>query len=67
MCINSPWLLTDGLKRATKLRETMIKKGYQPNDTNYNDMSKASGRCGDLPMAFSLVDKMISKKNSSSR
>ncbi|CAH1282584.1 unnamed protein product [Diabrotica balteata] len=61
-CANSPWPLTDGLNRATKLREIMIEKGYQPNDTNYNVMIKAFGRCGDLPMAFSLVDEMISKK-----
>uniref|UniRef100_A0A6P7F786 Pentatricopeptide repeat-containing protein 1, mitochondrial n=1 Tax=Diabrotica virgifera virgifera TaxID=50390 RepID=A0A6P7F786_DIAVI len=61
-CANSPWPLTDGLKRATHLREIMIEKGYQPNDTNYNVMIKAFGRCGDLPMAFSLVDEMRSKK-----
>ncbi|KAJ8957043.1 hypothetical protein NQ314_006602 [Rhamnusium bicolor] len=56
-----PWLTTDGLTRATDLRQIMIEKGYEPNDTNYNAMIKAFGRCGDLPMAFMLVDEMRSK------
>ncbi|XP_057667744.1 pentatricopeptide repeat-containing protein 1, mitochondrial [Diorhabda carinulata] len=60
-CANSPWPTTDGLTRATHLRNIMIEKGYQPNDTNYNAMIKAFGRCGDHSMAFSLVDEMITK------
>ncbi|KPI91715.1 Pentatricopeptide repeat-containing protein 1 [Papilio xuthus] len=60
-CINSPWPL-DGLKNAKHLRELMIEKGVEPNLTNYNVMIKAFGRCGDLPMAFKIVDEMISKK-----
>ncbi|XP_074029683.1 pentatricopeptide repeat-containing protein 1, mitochondrial [Leptinotarsa decemlineata] len=60
-CANSPWPTTDGLTRATNLRELMLEKGYEPNDTNYNAMIKAFGRCGDLPSAFSLVDEMIVK------
>ncbi|CAG9818539.1 unnamed protein product [Phaedon cochleariae] len=59
-CANSPWP-ADGLQRAKHLREMMLTKGYEPNDTNYNAMIKAFGRCGDLPTAFSLVDEMSSK------
>lgn len=60
-CSNSPWPTTDGLERARKLHDLMIEKGYQPNDTNYNAMIKAFGRCGDLSMAFTLVDEMQQK------
>ncbi|XP_022912620.2 pentatricopeptide repeat-containing protein 1, mitochondrial [Onthophagus taurus] len=60
-CANNPWL-EDGLTRAKHLREIMIEKGYEPNDTNYNSMIKAFGRCGDLNTAFELVDEMSSKK-----
>ncbi|XP_038206374.1 pentatricopeptide repeat-containing protein 1, mitochondrial [Zerene cesonia] len=59
-CINSPYK-ENGLKHATHLRNVMIEKGIQPNLTNYNVMIKAFGRCGDLPMAFKIVDEMISK------
>lgn len=59
-CANSPWA-EDGLNRATHLRNIMIEKGYEPNDTNYNVMMKAFGRCGDLPTAFTLMDEMCSK------
>ncbi|XP_050301403.1 pentatricopeptide repeat-containing protein 1, mitochondrial [Anthonomus grandis grandis] len=55
-CANSPWPTTDGLSRAKHLYNIMIEKGDEPNDTTYNAMIKAFGRCGDLPMAFSLVD-----------
>lgn len=60
-CSNSPWPTTDGLDRARKLYDIMIEKGDQPNDTNYNAMIKAFGRCGDLSMAFALVDEMQQK------
>ncbi|XP_066156987.1 pentatricopeptide repeat-containing protein 1, mitochondrial [Euwallacea fornicatus] len=59
-CANSPWA-EDGLTRAKHLYNIIIEKGIEPNDTNYNAMIKAFGRCGDLPMAFSLVDEMQSK------
>nr|CAI5834710.1 unnamed protein product [Callosobruchus analis] len=59
-CANSPWA-TDGLARAKKLHQIMIEKCYEPNDTNYNAMIKAFGRCGDLNMAFTIVDEMITK------
>ncbi|CAF4865988.1 unnamed protein product [Pieris macdunnoughi] len=60
-CMNSPWK-ENGLKLARNLRNLMIEKGVEPNLTNYNVMIKAFGRCGDLPMAFKIVDEMISKK-----
>lgn len=60
-CSNSPWPLTDGLSRAKKLHLIMIEKGDEPNDTTYNAMIKAFGRCGDLQTAFFLVDEMASK------
>ncbi|CAG9864301.1 unnamed protein product [Phyllotreta striolata] len=60
-CANSPWPLTDGLSRANHLRNLLIEKGYEPNDTNYNAMIKAFGRCGDHLTAFSIVDEMLSK------
>ncbi|CAH4028802.1 unnamed protein product [Pieris brassicae] len=60
-CMNSPWK-ENGLKYARNLRNLMIEKGIEPNLTNYNVMIKAFGRCGDLPMAFKIVDEMISKK-----
>ncbi|XP_066250525.1 pentatricopeptide repeat-containing protein 1, mitochondrial [Euwallacea similis] len=59
-CANSPWA-EDGLTRAKHLYNIMIEKGAEPNDTNYNAMIKAFGRCRDLPMAFSLVDEMQNK------
>ncbi|CAH0547474.1 unnamed protein product [Brassicogethes aeneus] len=61
-CANSPWPQTDGLSRAKHLQEIMIEKQYNPNDTNYNAMIKAFGRCGDIPTAFNLVDEMITKQ-----
>lgn len=61
-CSNSPWPLTDGITRLKKLYDTMIEKGYEPNETNYNAMIKAFGRCGDLQMAFNIADQMTSKQ-----
>ncbi|ERL90759.1 hypothetical protein D910_08106 [Dendroctonus ponderosae] len=60
-CSNSPWP-ADGLARANQLYGIMQEKGYTPNDTNYNAMIKAFGRCGDLQMAFALVDQMREAK-----
>lgn len=60
-CANSPWI-EDGLSRATKLRQLLIEKREILNDTNYNAMIKAFGRCGDIQTAFALVDEMIENK-----
>ncbi|XP_050072855.1 pentatricopeptide repeat-containing protein 1, mitochondrial [Anopheles maculipalpis] len=60
-CANSPFL-ADGLKRANGLRELMIEKGYEPNESNYNAMIKAYGRCGDLKTAFQLADEMVARR-----
>ncbi|KAK4876562.1 hypothetical protein RN001_009068 [Aquatica leii] len=61
-CANSPWPTTDGLTRAKGLLDSMKEKMYVPNVTNYNAMIKAFGRCGDLNLAFSLVDEMVARK-----
>lgn len=55
-CSNSPWPTTDGLSRATHLRTLLQEAQYTPNDTTYNAMIKAFGRCGDIRTAFALVD-----------
>ncbi|GLV34789.1 uncharacterized protein CBL_09270 [Carabus blaptoides fortunei] len=60
-CANSPWI-EDGLSRATKLRQLLIEKREILNDTNYNAMIKAFGRCGDIQTAFALVDEMTENK-----
>ncbi|KAF5307034.1 hypothetical protein FQR65_LT07177 [Abscondita terminalis] len=61
-CANSPWPTTDGLVRAKHLLESMREKMYVPNITNYNAMIKSFGHCGDLNLAFSLVDEMSARK-----
>lgn len=60
-CANTPFL-NDGLEKANYLREIMIEKGYEPNESNFNAMIKAYGRCGELKTAFQLVDEMMAKK-----
>lgn len=60
-CANAPWT-NDGLNKATRLREIMLEKGYEPNAVNYNAMIKAFGRCNDLKTAFLIVDEMTDKK-----
>lgn len=60
-CANSPWL-EDGLQRAQHLRDIILEAKYEPNDSNYNAMIKAFGRCGDRDTAFALVDEMAQKK-----
>lgn len=59
-CAMAPWP-QDGLTKANRLREIMLEKGYHPNESNYNAMIKAYGRCGDIQTAFQLVDEMKSK------
>uniref|UniRef100_A0AAG5D7T7 PROP1-like PPR domain-containing protein n=1 Tax=Anopheles atroparvus TaxID=41427 RepID=A0AAG5D7T7_ANOAO len=60
-CANSPFL-GDGLNKANHLREVMLEKGYEPNESNYNAMIKAYGRCGDLKTAFQLADEMVARR-----
>ncbi|XP_035908296.1 pentatricopeptide repeat-containing protein 1, mitochondrial-like [Anopheles stephensi] len=60
-CATSPFL-GDGLGRANGLRELMLEKGYEPNESNYNAMIKAYGRCGDLKTAFQLADEMVARR-----
>lgn len=58
-CAHSPWLTTDGLQRAHKLREQLKEKGYIFNQTISHVMIKAFGRCGDIKTAFQIVDEML--------
>lgn len=52
----------EGLRLAENLRQIMIQNGYPTNETIYNSMIKAFGRCGDIDTAFQLVDEMKEKK-----
>ncbi|KAK7076234.1 Pentatricopeptide repeat-containing protein 1, mitochondrial [Halocaridina rubra] len=58
-CAESPWPTTDGLKRAHKLRDQLIEKGYIFNQIISHAMIKAFGRCGDIKTAFNIVDEML--------
>lgn len=60
-CAESP-LPQKALEHANNLRKIMLKVGYIPNETNYNAMIKAYGRCGDIETAFRLVDEMKDNK-----
>lgn len=59
-CANGPYQ-KDSLEKANRLREIMLEKGVEPNNTHYNAMIKTFGRCGDLKTAFLLVDEMCEK------
>lgn len=58
-CANSPWKTTDGLKRATKLKQQLDEAGYLYNQIVSHAMIKAFGRCGDTERAFEIVDEML--------
>ncbi|XP_076040230.1 pentatricopeptide repeat-containing protein 1, mitochondrial isoform X2 [Oratosquilla oratoria] len=58
-CANSPWPTTDGLTRARQLYTSLAERQYLFNTTHYHVMIKAFGRCGDIEMAFTLVDRML--------
>lgn len=60
-CANSPFPV-DALEKANNLRKIMLQNGYVPNETNYNAMIKAYGRCNDINTAFELVDEMKGHK-----
>lgn len=60
-CANSPYP-KDALDKANNLRKIMLQNGYVPNESNYNAMIKAFGRCNDIETAFLLVDEMKGHK-----
>lgn len=60
-CANSPFP-TKALQKALHLRETILESGFVLNTSNYNSMIKAFGRCGDIRMAFQMVDEMQTQK-----
>ena len=57
-CATSP-LRNDALKRAHKLRMTMIIQGCEPHVKTYGAMINAFAGCGDTEMALSLVDEAL--------
>ncbi|CAL4088888.1 unnamed protein product, partial [Meganyctiphanes norvegica] len=58
-CANSPWKTTDGLRRATKLKQQLDEAGFLYNEIVSHAMIKAFGRCGDTQRAFEIVDEML--------
>lgn len=60
-CANSPFP-KDSLERANNLRKLMFQSGFEANESTYNAMIKAYGRCGEIQTAFELVDEMKEKK-----
>lgn len=60
-CANSPFPKT-ALHKALDLRKKILESGYVLNLSNFHAMIKAFGRCGDIKMAFQLVDEMQTKK-----
>lgn len=60
-CAESPFP-QKAIEQANNLRKIMLQVGYIPNESNYNAMIKAYGRCGDIETAFQLVDEMKDNK-----
>ena len=50
-----------GLQRAHKLRYHMIEQSIEPTLITYQAMISAFGMCGDIEMAFSLLDEVLLK------
>lgn len=58
-CANSPWQ-EDGLRRAKQLHGQLQK--IDINVITYNSIIKAYGKCGELVLAFAVVDEMVQKQ-----
>lgn len=54
-CANSPWPATDGLQRATHLREELTGKGYKVNQIISHAMIKGTYRLGRCVAVFVCV------------
>uniref|UniRef100_A0A023GN86 Putative pentatricopeptide repeat-containing protein n=1 Tax=Amblyomma triste TaxID=251400 RepID=A0A023GN86_AMBTT len=52
-----------GLEKAHKLYEQMKLKSWVPSNLTYHAMIKAFGKCGDLDMAFRVMDEMADAKH----
>lgn len=52
----------EALDLANNLRKIIIQNGFAANEIVYNAMISAYGRCGEIDMAFQLVDEMKEKK-----
>lgn len=61
-CAESPFSEI-GLDKAHKLYEQIKLKNWVPSNLTYHAMIKAFGKCGDLDMAFRVMDEMASAKH----
>ena len=60
-CANSPFK-EEGLKRAKKLHRQLKEKEVEMNSKTYNALIKAYGMCGDIVLAFSVMDEMKAER-----
>lgn len=61
-CAESPYPEM-GLENAHKLYEQIKLKSWVPSNLTYHAMIKAFGKCGDLDMAFRVMDEMADAKH----
>lgn len=61
-CAESPYPDT-ALVKAGKLYEQIKLKNWVPSNLTYHAMIKAFGKCGDLNMAFRIMDEMADAKH----
>ncbi|KAL1426984.1 hypothetical protein MTO96_003279 [Rhipicephalus appendiculatus] len=61
-CAESPFPEM-GLDKAHKLYEQIKLKNWVPSNLTYHAMIKAFGKCGDLDMAFRVMDEMADAKH----
>lgn len=61
-CAESPYPEM-GLEQSHKLYEQIKLKSWVPSNLTYHAMIKAFGKCGDLDMAFRVMDEMADAKH----
>uniref|UniRef100_A0A1E1X7Q9 PROP1-like PPR domain-containing protein n=1 Tax=Amblyomma aureolatum TaxID=187763 RepID=A0A1E1X7Q9_9ACAR len=61
-CAESPYPEM-GLEKACKLYDQIKLKSWVPSNLTYHAMIKAFGKCGDLDMAFRVMDEMANAKH----